>query len=459
MPVGLGPDPGESPGDEPGGDPSRDSGRSLADLDVGETLAAAAAASADRHRAEVYELEVDLHFAELHSAEPDNTRAGAFGGSSLVQLGGAGTPRVQDLPLCELALARQKSEAGLRGEVADALDLAFRLTGYWAGLRAGRGEVWVGRRIARMARHLDRVQVKLVDAEVTAAIDEAPSRVLKIAEAAVLKADPDHAREVDEARRRRRILAIGRVDEDGLRTIFARIAAGDMVWVEALLERIADALDQRPDLAACETREELLAEAFGWLAHPEDVIALLDGTSRAEGMPRPRVVLYAHLSQAAVDARLAGSPDGVVVRVEELGPMLLEDLVALTGRADVELKPVIDLNHGRSVNQYEHPVDVKERGLLRTTGDVFPHAQAQSRSLDRDHPEPYAPNGPPGQTGDHNHAPLGRRHHRAKTHLAYTLWQLDLGRYLWRSPHGLWRLVDGAGTHPLDEQSAQALLA
>lgn len=431
----------------------------LADLDVSETLAVAAASSAARHRAEVYELEVDLHFAELHSTEPDNTNAGAFGGISLVHLGGDGTPRVQDLPLCELAMSRRKSEPAMRNEIADALDLGFRLTGYWDGLRDGHGEVWVGRRIARMSRHLDREQVRMVDTEVTAAIDEAPSRVLRIAEAAVLKADPDHAREVEQARRRRRILAIGRVDDDGLRTIFARIADGDMVWVEALLERIADALEGRPDLAACETREELLAEAFGWLAHPEDVIALLGGPSPVERMPRPRVVLHAHLSQAAVEARLAGSPDGVVVRVEELGPMLLDDFVRLTGRADVELKPVIDLNQGRSVNYYEHPVDVKERGLLRTTGDVFPHAQAQSRSFDSDHPDPYDKNGPPGQTGDHNHAPLGRRHHRAKTHLGYKLWQLDLGRYLWRSPHGLWRLVDGAGTHPIDEQAARDLLA
>ena len=162
------------------------------------------------------------------------------------------------------------------------------------------------------------------------------------------------------------------------------------------------------------------------------------------------MVLHAHLSQAAVDAFLSGSPDGVVVRVEELGPMLLEQFVALTGRADLALKPVIDLNTGRSVNQYEHPADVKERGFLRTTGDVFPHAQAQSRRHDRDHPDPYDSTGPPGQTGDHNHAPLGRRNHRAKTHLGYQVIQIDLNRYLWRTPHGLWRLVDGSGTHRVE---------
>jgi hypothetical protein len=377
-------------------------------------------------------------------------------GNKLVQVGGDGTPKVQDLPLSELAIARGMHEYGVRSRVADVLDLAFRLPGYWDALRQGQGAVWVGRKVARLSRHLDREQVRAVDACVTQAVDESPSRVLAIAEAAILRADPEHAREREDERRRRRYLAIGRSDEDGLRAVFARIDAGDAAWLEAMVERIADALEGRPDLAACASRDELRAEAFGWLAHPEHVISLLNGTFGADDeepprrLPRPRVVLHAHLSQAAVEAKLNGAADGVVVRVEELGPMLLESFAALTSRADLVVKPVIDLNQGRSVNQYEHPADVQERGFLRTTGDVFPHAQRQSRSFDSDHPEPYDPHGPPGQTGDHNHAPLGRRSHRAKTHSGYQTWQLGPNRYLWRTPHGLWRVVDGAGTHVVD---------
>jgi hypothetical protein len=447
----------------------------LDDLDVAQTLAAAAASVAATHAAQVHEIEVDLHFAALHSADPragrgprlcmtEAAQAGMTlgeweqGANRLVQLGGDGTPMVQDLPLCELAVARGRSEPATRGRIADNLDLAFRLPGYWRGLRDGLGEVWVGQRIARMSRHLDRDRVTLVDAEVTAAIREAPSRVLAVAEAAVLKADPDHAKAREAERRGRRYAGIGRLDEDGLRTVYARIAAGDAELHHALLARIADALAERPDLAACDTREELLAEAFTWLAQPADVIALLDGTygvddpAAAPRRPvRPRVVLHAHVSQAAVEAFTHGSPDGVVVRVEELGPMLLEQFADLVGRVDLQLLPVIDLNHGRSVNHYEHPADIKTRGFLRTTGDVFPHAAGQSRRVDSDHPRPYESQGPPGQTGDHNHAPLGRRHHRAKTHQGYELFQIGYGRYLWRTPHGLWRLVDGTGTHVVDQ--------
>lgn len=61
------------------------------------------------------------------------------------------------------------------------------------------------------------------------------------------------------------------------------------------------------------------------------------------------------------------------------------------------------------------------------------------------------PGGPPGQTGDHNDAPLARHAHRAKTHLGYTVEQLALGTYLWTTPHGLIRLVNHTGTHPITE--------
>jgi hypothetical protein len=117
--------------------------------------------------------------------------------------------------------------------------------------------------------------------------------------------------------------------------------------------------------------------------------------------------------------------------------------------------PVLDLATSVSVNGYEHPQAVKDRTHLRTVGDVFPHATTISRRTDMDHPTAYEPTGPPGQTGDHNAAPLGRRHHRAKTHLPYRSRQLSLGRYLWRSPCGLNRLVDATGTHEVD--LAQAL--
>jgi hypothetical protein len=58
-------------------------------------------------------------------------------------------------------------------------------------------------------------------------------------------------------------------------------------------------------------------------------------------------------------------------------------------------------------------------------------------------------------TGTRNGQPLGRTGHRAKTHLGYRCLAIASGGTHWRSPHGLHRLVDQHGTHPLDQDEAE----
>ena len=127
--------------------------------------------------------------------------------------------------------------------------------------------------------------------------------------------------------------------------------------------------------------------------------------------------------------------------------MLLEQVADLVKHREITVQPVIDLNSGHSVNGYEHPTAVKLRTRLRTVYDVFPHSASRATGrLDHDHPTPYDSDGPPGQTGDHNDAPLIRFHHRAKTHDGYTVDQLGLGAYRWVTRHGLARFVTPRGT-------------
>ena len=144
--------------------------------------------------------------------------------------------------------------------------------------------------------------------------------------------------------------------------------------------------------------------------------------------------------------------------MEELGPLLLEQVRRLLGHAHVELKPTVDLADVVRVTAYEHPESVKERVHLRTVGEVFPHATRVSRSVDMDHPVDFRRDGPPGQTGDLNAAPLSRTNHRAKTHLGYRVRQLGPDDYVWRTPHGLYRRVDATGTHPIDAETAEELM-
>ena len=127
--------------------------------------------------------------------------------------------------------------------------------------------------------------------------------------------------------------------------------------------------------------------------------------------------------------------------------MLLDQLARLLGHRTIRLTPVIDLNQTAHVDGYEHPTAVRRRTELRTHGDVFPHTATGPRArLDHDHPTPYDRDGPPGQTGDHNDAPITRRHHRAKTHAGIGVDQIQLGVYRWTTPHGLARMVTPTGT-------------
>jgi hypothetical protein len=117
------------------------------DLDAAATLAAAEAAVRDRRAAEVRELELALHWADLHAHDPrDDERSETPGAARLVQLGGAGTPQVLDLSICELAMARGQHSLTTRAQLADGLDLRHRLPDLDLAVREGRCDLWAARR-------------------------------------------------------------------------------------------------------------------------------------------------------------------------------------------------------------------------------------------------------------------------------------------------------------------------
>ncbi len=125
------------------------------------------------------------------------------------------------------------------------------------------------------------------------------------------------------------------------------------------------------------------------------------------------------------------------------------------------VQPVVDLADRVRTTAYEHPEALKERVHLLTGGDYWPFATSTSRRVDYDHPTPYVDpgdGGPPGQTGTHNSGPLGRRHHRWKTHAGYRSRQCGEGRYVWLTPHGLGFLVDHTGTRRITRDEADLIL-
>ena len=455
----------------------------LDDLDATGTLALVEEVLLARRAAEVDDLRLAARWADLHAADPrlgpEGRRRFAPGGNRLVLVGGEGTPLVQDLCFAELGIARRVHPLTARSLVADSLDLRHRLPLTWVEVQGLRAEVWVARKVAVLTRELSPAAAAVVDAAVAEAIvGESPAKVIELAQAKVIEVDRAAHRARLEEQRRRRYVTLSRSDECGLRLVIARVEAGDAVWVDAMLNRVADLLaarpDLRPDTPAEVGRDELRSLAFGWLARPAELLTLLleaadqptdppgwgsTGSTDRPGSRRPRptrgrgrtstyehepadeqaqvsraiavparalellqrvdlrrlaptATVYVHLHQGAVEGTTGG-----VARVEGLGPLLLEQLRGLLGHTNVALKPVVDLADQVSVNAYEHPETVKERVHLRTLGEVFPYGRATGRTVDMDHPVPYDPLGPPGQTGDHNAGPLSRTPHRAKTHL------------------------------------------
>ncbi|MCW2791490.1 MAG: hypothetical protein JWO76_588 [Nocardioides sp.] len=469
------------------------------DLDPGATLAGLEDVVRRRREVEIEDLLLVAHWCDLHGTDPrDDPRPDPSiplppGSDRLVRLGGEGTPRVRELTMCELGVARGVHTLSARAAAADVLDLRHRLPASWAVFLGGGADAWLVRRVASLTRELSPAAAAVVDAAVARVIGtQAPGRVLSIVEATIIEADPEaHQARLDQERDRR-FVSLSRVDAVGLRHVMARVSAGDAAYVDAVVSRVADILATRPEHAG-DSRDLLRSLAFGWLARPAELLALLlehtepdddatepdatepDATEpdathpdlpRPLALPadllpalravkasrlRPRTVLYVHLHEAA----LSGAAPGVA-RVEGIGPVALSQLTELLGHSHVTVKPVVDLTERISSLAYEHPRSVKERIHLRHPGDVFPHATRTSRTVDLDHPVPYDPLGPPGQTSSHTGRPLSRTPHRAKTHLAYRVTALPTGETLWRTPHGLHRLVDSAGTHRLDPDDVAA---
>ena len=448
-----------------------------------------------RRLLEVEDLDWLGMWAVLHSSDPleglegDDRRRARLYGDVLVQLGGEGTPLVQDFCLGEIALARGTGVGATTNALADRLDLEYRLPLTWAVVREGRADVHIARQVAKRSRHVPLAAVSLVDDAIARVIaTESGGRVLDVAEAKVIEADPALHEERVDAERRKRYVSSGRTDEFGLRTVIARCEAGDVVWIEATVSRVAEIIAPlHPDATA----DELRSIGFGWLARPAELLALLlehrDGqealdldletsepnTNRAMAMPAdllealkeldltvlaPKAVLYVHTHEAAVNGVATG-----VARVEGLGPRTYSSLAELLARTELVVKPVIDLSDRVRSTAYEHPESLKEQTYLRTGGDYWPYATSTSRNLDYDHPIPYDAEqhirgGPPGQTGTHNSGPLGRRHHRWKTHAGYRARQCGPGRYVWLTPHGLGFLVDHHGTRPISAKHARMIL-
>jgi len=480
----------------------------LVELDAAGTLTAAEDNEHILITAETRRLHIAAHWADLHPGDA-LTQSRIPGTQHPVRLGGDGTPTIADFAPAELGCVLRISDGAASRLIGDALDLRHRLPKIWAAAVAGQAPAHQARHIATATRHLTKDQAGFVDAPIASALGAVSwNRLHTLLVAAIYQADPVGTEQRAALAAQERFVRLGRNSEYGLKIIIARATAGDAIWFKATIDRIADILARQGDDDPADVRR---SKAIGILAQPAQALQLLcqhqdedwdgpeepadladepdldqndpDKTPKADNADtatdtsdeathrslqitpppldptkaRPHAVIYAHLSEEALNAGRC------VARVEEVGPVLLSQLHMILGdHCTISVKPVIDLAAGHTaVDAYEIPASLREQILLRNPADVFPYAAAVSRSIDIDHTIPYlSPDkgGAPGQTRIGNLGPQTRYHHRIKTHSGWQVSQPEPGTWLWRSPHHRIYLVNAGGTHPLgDSPFAQAI--
>jgi len=336
-----------------------------------------------------------------------------------VAYGGDGCPDISEYAVHELAALPGTSSGTAEQLVADALDLRHRHPRLWARVRAGEVRAWQAVQVARSCHQLSREAAGLVDVGTTGYLGQLPwSRFARVLQAAIIQADPALAAErAEQARQARGVWA--HPGEDGLKTLVAKAAAGDVTWLMATVNRLADILPIEGDQDPADHRR---AKALGLLAQPTRALQLLiehqqdadtgdhqrdepsepdedhdqsldltvpeliaGDTGLARAALRPRVVLHLHLSDVAL-------ADGHgVVRPEDGEPISLQQLrtwLAETGCA-VTVRPVLDPASVAAVDAYETPLKMRDALLTRHPAEVFPFGAAVRRNLDCDHSVPY----------------------------------------------------------------------
>lgn len=413
------------------------------------------------------------------------------------RVGAEGTPEVTPDAIVELGVLLQCSTVAASNLLRDTLEIRHRLPQMWAAVMRLDVEVWKARKVAAATRVLTPEQAGWVDGQVVTALCDLPfGRAQAVLEGKVVAADPAGHEARRAAEQERRFVAVGRRSETGTQLLYARGAAGDMTRLLAMVNHLADCMAAS---GSTDTADERRAAALGLLANPAMACLVLARAHDAAESPtandkpdpepepephvtavhlavemgrllaglgskvwdrlRPRTVLYVHLHQDAVTGLGATKP-GDVARVEDHGAVSLEQLKDWLGDDRVTVRPVAYPLDQAAVDDYQVPRPMEEAVVLRHPFEVFPFGTLPSRRADKDHTRPYRhrrrgdpDDWSPGQTGLHNLAPLGRRHHRAKTFAGFVCHQPLPGVHYWRLPSGRWYRVDNQGTRHLGAET------
>ena len=391
------------------------------------------------------------------------------GGIVSRRLGGPDTPEVAESTITELALSLGCSERLASDYIAVGLDLRFRLRCTNNDFGGGR-LTWAHARVISESTRLlstadaERLDERLADAAQT----RTPARLRVLARRLAAKADPTamarrHARAYDE-----RGVAFFPLD-DGIAAMCLDHRLEVMAVVDDQLERWArhrrsldaatatsahkaDAallllLGRHPvtgrDLLRSAPEDDGVGQAQAAVSDPDAV----QTTTSAICLPGPEDVLPAHTElRVTMSADTLIGLDDTTCELDGHGPITAAQArrLALDGPASILRRlftdPADDSVRFLDARTYRFTASQAESIRALHPMSTFPGATTPARHCDLDHRVPYrtGPPDPAGQTVVANAQPLGRRHHRIRTHVGWTCQvdPVDQHTTYWTSPYG-----------------------
>ncbi|MQW74610.1 HNH endonuclease [Nocardioides sp. dk4132] len=419
-------------------------------------LAFAQRRRAAAQRAEIDVLEAALVWAAMHPEESVADAAPTTGlvfGELAVPLAGEGAPLVAEFAPMEFGAALGMSTDSARSLVGDALELAHRLKRTWKLVRVGKVPLWKARRLAQLTTTLPLDGAEFVDRQLVAFVGKISwAGIERLVDQARVMFDPEGAE------KQRREAADGRrfdvrtdgATHDGTVHVEGVLDLADAIDLDTAIRQGAEELGALGSTESLDVRRSMAAGELARRQLAFDLRAEAGGGCASVVKPR-QVVIHVHLSAAAISRDEAG-----IAKVEETRSIVSTDQVrdwCANPETQVVIKPVIDLEAHHHTDAYAIPDRIVEQTRLAQPVCAFPWCERPARRCDTDHVTAHGSGGP---TCACNLAPLCRRHHRAKTHTAWTYDKTDAATYLWRSPHGLHLVKDDGTTrlvtaHPPDE--------
>ena len=290
---------------------------------------------------------------------------------------GSAPRRPGEFCAAELAVLTGRSVGAAATLIADALDLRHRLPLLWAALEAGTVRAWQARHVAKRTRAtgLTLAQARDVDRTTTPYLATLPwGRFLDLLEARIIAADPAAAEARREAAELDRFVVTGQSTEHGLKTLIAKATAGEVIYLVAMVDRLAQILELEGDQSPVGVRrskalghpgppgprpgpapqvrgpdsvvEERACEASSVVE--ERACERLE-TTAPDTIPLPPATLYVHVSRESMQ-----TGEGVA-RMEGVGPITLGQASEFLRHSHVTIKPVIDLDADVPVDSYEVP--------------------------------------------------------------------------------------------------------